>query len=419
MFKKFCSRFPKLNVINRHYSSNSEFGVELDFEYLCNPSNQTDIKQNILKRKGIGDIDRVLEIHKAWETCTDLAEKNALKKKLLNIALKIPNKSHPDIDSLDEEPLVVKIIGEERIPKGKVKQFHEIASKLNTCRTEKISNYTGHRSYYFLDDLAALEQALIKYSLNYLSKLKFRLVSVPDILPRNVIEACGMDTRGDRHQVYSLSNKHYGDLCLSGTAEMGIAYFLRGKTFDEYELPLKIAAVSRCFRAETSKIAEEKGVYRVHQFTKVEMFGVSLPSHSDSLLAEFVSIQEDIYNSLGLKLRTLDMPPSELGAQASRKYDVEAWLPGRQMWGEISSASNCTDYQSRRLSIKTSNGYAHTINGTACAIPRLIIALLETHQMENGSVELPNILSEFLQSLVIRTSRLPKFTEFKTRERFA
>lgn len=162
----------------------------------------------------------------------------------------------------------------------------------------------------------------------------------------------------------------------------------------------------------------EINICRVHQFTKVEMFGVSSPTDSDALLKQFVEIQEDHFDSLGLKLRVLDMPPPELGAQASRKFDVEAWLPGRNMWGEISSASNCTDYQSRRLGIKSEKGYVHTINGTACAVPRLILALLETHQKDNGNIVLPSILSKYMDSNVLQMSRIPRLTPFKSRNKF-
>lgn len=158
--------------------------------------------------------------------------------------------------------------------------------------------------------------------------------------------------------------------------------------------------------------------YRVHQFTKVEMFAVSSSCQSDSLLNEFVRIQEDIFTSLGLALRTLDMPPHELGAQAARKFDVEGWLPGKKKWGELSSASNCTDYQSRRLGITSKDSYLHTINGTACAIPRLIIALLETYQEKDGSVVLPEVLEPFLRFRNISNCRLDKPNVLKLHLRF-
>lgn len=389
---------------------------DINFNYLCDPANTEKIKINIKKRKGIGDINKVIKLHHHWlnSSCDN---KDVLKSELIKAALKIPNMSHSDIFQLDEEPVIVRERGKLKEPSFKFLTFEEIADKFNLCRTD-VSNFTGPRSYYLLDQLALLEQALIKYALFQLKKLNFSLLSVPDILPRNIIEMCGMETKGDRNQVYALDKSKWNDLCLSGTAEMGIAYHLNNLKLIDKKIPMKIAAVSRCFRAETSKIAEEKGIYRVHQFTKVEMFGISSSSQSDSLLNEFVQIQEDIFSSFGLVIRTLDMPPHELGAQAARKFDVEGWLPGKKKWGELSSASNCTDYQSRRLGITSKDSYLHTINGTACAIPRLIIALLETYQKEDGSVVLPEVLEPFLGFRNISHSRLTKPSVLKIHQRF-
>ncbi|CAH1400023.1 unnamed protein product [Nezara viridula] len=390
---------------------------DLNFSYLCDPANTEKIKNDIKKRKGRGDINKVIKLHKDWLNSFD-NNKDFLKSELIRAALKIPNISHSEISHLEEEPTVVREIG--KLPKEvpfKYLTFEEIADNFNLCRTD-VSNFTGSRSYYLLDQLALLEQALIKYTLFKLKELNFSLLSVPDILPRNIIEMCGMETKGERNQVYTLDQSKWNDLCLSGTAEMGIAYYLSNIKLLDKKFPLKIAAVSRCFRAETSKIAEEKGIYRVHQFTKVEMFGISSPSQSDSLLNEFVQIQEDLFTSLGLVLRTLDMPPHELGAQAARKFDVEGWLPGKKKWGELSSASNCTDYQSRRLGITSKDSYLHTINGTACAIPRLIIALLETYQKEDGRVVLPEVLEPFLGFRNISQCRFPKPSVFKIHQRF-
>ncbi|CAH1971676.1 unnamed protein product [Acanthoscelides obtectus] len=252
--------------------------------------------------------------------------------------------------------------------------------------------------------MAELEHALVNYFLeNLIVNHGFELISVPDILPRDVIERCGMKTRGERNQVYSLDpTRHDSDLCLSGTSEMSLAGFLSGKVFKEEELPKKLAAVSRCFRAETSSVAEERGIFRVHEFTKVEMFVATNPMMSDKHLEEICTIQEKGFESLGLHFQVLDMPPHELGAPAYRKYDIEAWMPGRKMFGEISSCSNCTDYQSRRLGIKyvTKFGherFVHTLNGTACAIPRLLIALTETFQHEKGYINIPLVLHKYMR----------------------
>lgn len=139
------------------------------------------------------------------------------------------------------------------------------------------------------------------------------------------------------------------------------------------------------------------------------MFGLSLPEKSDELLEEFCAFEEEQFSSLGLYLQVLDMPLHELGAQAYRKYDIEAWLPGKNIWGEISSCSNCTDYQSRRLNIKCNGKHVHTVNGTACAVPRMAIALLETHQRKDGTINVPAPLQPFMkgQTVIDTKSNVP------------
>lgn len=166
---------------------------------------------------------------------------------------------------------------------------------------------------------------------------------------------------------------------------MALAGFFSGKTLQSDEAPKKVMAVSRCFRAEANSSGDEGSLYRVHCFTKVEMFATCLPSQSESMLEDFRDIQRRLFEGLGLCFKLYDMPVHDLGAPAYRKYDIEAWMPSRKAFGEISSASNCTDYQAKRLNIYCQDGtnkfHAHTVNGTACAIPRMIIALLEQYQV--------------------------------------
>lgn len=190
---------------------------------------------------------------------------------------------------------------------------------------------------------------------------------------------------------------HNSDLCLSGTAEMALAGYLSGKNLSKDSFPLKLAAISRCYRAETSNLHEERGLYRVHEFTKVEMFIACQPDDSDKLLEDLREEQENFFEKLGLCFKVLDMPPHELGAQAYRKYDMEAWMEGRAMWGEVSSCSNCLDYQARRLDIKSGDEFVHTLNGTACAIPRLLIAIVENGQSVKGTIALPEVLWGYMK----------------------
>ena len=190
----------------------------------------------------------------------------------------------------------------------------------------------------------------------------FSLMSVPDLIHPDIISACGMKVEGARTQVYQL-DPVYGQVALSGTAEMALGGFLAGKMIADTDLPGKLCAVSRCYRAETGRQGEEKGLYRVHQFTKVEMFCVTRGQgdQSKEALQMIHGIERKMFTELGLAFRVLDMCGEELGDPAAEKYDVEAWLPGRAMWGEISSCSNCTDYQARRLGIRDQHGqFCHT-----------------------------------------------------------
>ncbi|KAF8374788.1 sars-2 [Pristionchus pacificus] len=260
---------------------------------------------------------------------------------------------------------------------------------------------SGQRSYTFIGPLARLERAVLEYAWARVQALGFKPVLVSDLVPRDIGEACGMMHEGMQ---YTLDRDP--STVLSGTAEMGIAAMLRGTTFPAEELPLRFVALSRCFRPEISKSAAEAKLYRVHEFTKVEMFTVCAPSQSAAELSFLVDVQKDTLRNLGLHARVLEMPSEELGASAHRKYDIEAWMPGRKLFGEVSSASNCTDFQSRRLGIRYTDSsgarhFAHTCNGTAIAVPRALIAILETFQDEKRK----GSMREFPESIRHRIER--------------
>lgn len=377
---------------------------QLDINRYCDPTLTEYFATNIKNRKGVGNIQRVIELKNLLEG----GRNELLRRELIQEALKIPNDTHPIPFSGGNDTKVVKYIGNRPEYQFQLQPFDKIMEYSSQYRMRELTPMAGHRAYYLCRDLADLEHALIRYVVQILIKKGFCLISVPDILHHQIIECCGMITRGNRSMVYRLdADKHLasaaeGELCLSGTAEMALAGFLMNRKLPRIELPKRYVAVSRCYRAETADVASERGLYRVHQFTKVEMFGASTPNQSEDLLEEFRSIQEDIFSSFELYLQVLDMPPHELGAPAYRKYDIEAWLPSRSVFGEVSSCSNCTDYQSRRLNIQCFSEnpalteFAHTVNGTACAIPRLIIAICETHQQEDGSIRIPQVLRPFM-----------------------
>ncbi|XP_077708734.1 serine--tRNA ligase, mitochondrial isoform X3 [Canis aureus] len=231
----------------------------------------------------------------------------------------------------------------------------------------------------------------------------FTPMTVPDLLRGAVFEGCGMTPNANPSQIYNIDPSRFEDLNLAGTAEVGLAGYFMDHSVAFRDLPIRMVCSSTCYRAETDTGKEPRGLYRVHHFTKVEMFGVTGPGleQSSQLLDEFLSLQMEILTELGLHFRVLDMPTQELGLPAYRKFDIEAWMPGRGRFGEVTSASNCTDFQSRRLHIMFQKEagelqFAHTVNATACAVPRLLIALLESNQQEDGSVLVPPVLQPYL-----------------------
>ncbi|XP_045447924.1 serine--tRNA ligase, mitochondrial [Melitaea cinxia] len=423
MIRLFCKR--KFTIKTNIVGTFSTCFPDIDIDYYCDVKNLSEIKRNIQDRKGIGDINKVLEIYSLYkDTQIDNLSHSSIKETLYKELAKLPNKTHPTVKEYIETPQVVHDINRKKdFGAHKPLEFSEITQLLNLMRTDKLGYTCGNKSYYYLGELAELEEALIKYTVFSLSKRKFQLVSVPDILSSNVLQSCGMTINSDRTQIYSLDPVHHGpDLYLSGTAEMSLAGLLTDSIHSKKDLPLKLAAVSRCYRAETSNLVDERGTYRVHQFTKVEMFIVTKPENSDEMLEYLRKTQEELFTPLDFHMKVLDMPPHELGAPAYRKYDIEAWMPGRNNYGEISSCSNCTDYQSRRLNIKYIDDnklkYVHTLNGTACAIPRMLIALLETHQDSKGKINIPPVLQPFIggKKCIVKNSTVPKLKLMKLKK---
>jgi seryl-tRNA synthetase len=336
--------------------------------------------------------------------------------KMAKLLEAIPNEMRPDTPSTET---VVGTIGHLQ-EKSFVKDHVEIAESLDLLDLLAGARTTGHAWYYLKGMAVQLELALVSYAIEVAMRRGWRLVKPPDVIRTEVALACGFrprDQEGD--QIYRISNVTVGEsgssveegnLCLAGTAEIPLAAMNMETTVEEKDLPIKYVGVGTAYRAEAgSRGRESKGLYRVHQFTKVELFAWTKAKDSDAMLNEIVELQKEIVDGLGLHARILDMPAHELGNAAYAKYDIEAWLYGRKAWGEITSASNCTDYQSRRLNTRYRPSgkdqklqYVHTLNGTAVAVPRMIIAILESGLQEDGTVEIPLALRKFIGSDTIR-----------------
>lgn len=318
-------------------------------------------------------------------------------------SVKIPNMTHPDVPrGAEEHAALVSMIGEKRdFDKDGVnmKPHLELATDLDLVDFENAARVSGNKFYYLRNAGALLELALVNWAMTIAAANGFTVMTTPDVAREEVVAGCGFQPRGEGSQVYRIEDS---DLCLVGTAEIPLGGFHAGQILDKSQLPIKMAAFSHCFRREVGAAGSTtRGLYRVHQFSKVEMFIISHPNQSEQIHEELRLLEQEMYKSLGLHFQVLDMPTHDLGNPAYRKYDIEAWMPGRDGYGEISSASNCTDYQARRLNIRYresqgDNRYVHTLNATACAIPRMIIAILETHQQADGSIRIPEVLWPFM-----------------------
>eukprot|EP00210_Caulerpa_lentillifera_P002936 g2803.t1 len=324
---------------------------------------------------------------------------------------RLPNLTHPDAPIGDEEDAVlVKTVGEKRKFDFSIKDHIELGSEFDLIDFETASVVTGSKFHYLKNEAALLEMALLNWTFQSVSNRGFTPIMTPDLIRSSVLEKCGFQPRAKNTQVYSVQDS---DLALAGTAEVPLGGLYMDQIIDEDKLPIKLVAFGHCFRTEAgSPGTASKGLYRVHQFSKVEMFVICKPDQSEELLEELTAIEEELYTSLGLHFKILDMPTGDLGAPAYRKQDIEAWMPGLERYGEISSASNCTDYQSRRLNIRyrsmsaktgkrASTEFVHTLNATACAVPRLLVCILENYQNSDNTISIPEILHPFMGGIKV------------------
>lgn len=333
------------------------------------------------------------DIKKSEETVDGLEEP------VMEAIESIPNEIDPAVTLLNGILEVDRLNPEAFIPADAKRDHMAVAEKLGgIVDFSSGAQVSGTSWYYLLENGALLEMALVQYAISKARSRGWRLVVPPAAVRSTVANACGFKPRDQNgeQQIYSMGDS----LCLAGTAEIPLAGLGLQKTLDD--LPERVVGVSRAYRAEAgARGRDTKGLYRVHEFTKVELFAWTTPEQSEAMLDEIVGLQKDIIRDLGLCARVLDMPPYELGAPASRKYDIEAWMPGRGDWGEISSASNCLSFQSRRLHTKCEDGqFTHTLNGTAMAVPRMVVAIIENFYDPNtNTIQIPTPLRKYLDGL--------------------
>jgi seryl-tRNA synthetase len=317
--------------------------------------------------------------------------------------MKLPNMTHPDAP-VSVDPAgnrVVRRWGEPPSFDFAPKDHVALAEALDLVDFEAGASVTGQKFYFLKNEAVLLELALVQLAIQKLLTEGYTPIITPDLARAEVLEGIGFQPRdsAETRQVYTIADS---DLCLIATAEITLGGMHRDQIFDELDLPKKYVGLSHCFRTEAGAPGRDtRGLYRVHQFTKVEMFAFCTPDQSEAIHLELLRIEEEIFQSLGLPYQVIDTCTGDLGGPAYRKYDLEAWMPGRGPngeYGEVTSTSNCTDFQARRLKIRFRKAgqkgtqFVHTLNGTAIAVSRALVALWENYQQADGSIVIPPVL---------------------------
>ncbi|MEM0926824.1 MAG: serine--tRNA ligase [Planctomycetota bacterium] len=330
---------------------------------------------------------------------------DALEAEILEIQTLIPNLTHPDAPTGGEEDAKELSFGKTTKPEFDFQPLDhlQIGEAHDLFDFEGGARVAGAGFYFLRNAAVRLDLALQQFAIQFLSERGFTPVATPDLALTSVLSGTGFNPRGPETQIYSIEGT---ELNLVATAEITLGGMMSAQTVLDSELPIKLCGLSHCFRTEAGAAGRaSKGLYRVHQFTKVEMFAFTLPDQSDAIHEEMRSLECELFDALEVPYRVVDTASGDLGGPAYRKYDLEAWMPGRGeagAWGEVTSTSNCTDYQARRLNVRfktkgeKGTQFVHTLNGTAIATGRAMIAILENHQRADRSIRVPEVLRPWM-----------------------
>ena len=344
---------------------------------------------------GKGGLEKARELKEKIKTLEPELEK--VEKEFNELFLQIPNLPLDDvpIGKDESENKVIKTVGKaEKFGKG----YLELAEKLDIIDVKRAAKVSGTRFGYLKKAAVLLEFALENLASEILMKEGFIPVDPPMMIRTEMMKGMGYMEKGSE-EIYQLPKD---DLVLIGTAEQSIGPMHADEVFNEKDLPKRYIGYSYCFRREAGSYGKDtKGIFRVHQFYKVEMFSFCHPDKSKQEHQFFLKMEEKLMQALKIPYRVVEICTGDLGDPAAAKYDIEAWLPGQNEYRETHSTSNCTDFQARRLNIryKTKDNklnFVHTLNGTAFAIGRTLIAIIENYQQKDGSIEVPKILRKYV-----------------------
>lgn len=326
-----------------------------------------------------------------------------LKQEINSELLRIPNLLHTSVPygEGDKDNKVVRKWGTITKPKFELVPHGELLEELGIADFKKAAQVAGTGFHYMIKDLARLNMALLNFAIDSLTKKGYQLNIPPLMLRREPYEGV-TDLKDFEDVMYKIDGE---DLYLIATSEHPIAAFLMNETLNEKDLPLKVVGMSPCFRKEIgSHGIDTRGLYRVHQFWKIEQFIFCKPEDSWKYHEELQKNSEELYKKLKIPYRVVNVCTGDIGIIAAKKYDIEAWFPRQKAYGEVGSNSNCTDYQARRLNIKYvdkkgNRTYIHTLNNTAIATSRTLVAILENFQQKDGSVKIPTALQKYMGGL--------------------
>ncbi len=333
---------------------------------------------------------------------TELAElepKLSDSEKLIKDQLKgIPNIIFDDVPLGDEEnSVVVKTWGE---PKASGVDHLDYATARDWVDFERGAKVAGAKFYYLKSGLALLENALLQFGIKKVLEHGFAYITVPDMVSSKILEGCGFNPRSsEQSDEYYIESE---DLAMIATAEMPLTGYYMDEILDEKDLPICLAGYSACFRKEAGTYGKHtRGLFRVHQFNKLEMYVFCLPEKSKEMHEKILSIEEEIWQQLGIPYRVISNAAGDLGAPAAKKYDLEYWSPVDQKYRELTSCSNCTDFQARSLNIRVRREdgkveVVHTLNGTAISLARALVAVLENYAEPDGKLKVPEVLKPYL-----------------------
>src|SRR3989344_7328753 len=362
---------------------------------------RSELKKSSKVKPGAEEIKKLKKLgEEIKESEIDFAKVEA---EFTELLVRVPNLTHPDSPVGSEEDF--KIISEH----GQAPQFgfepktHEqLGQDLDLLDFERGAKVAESKAYFAKNDLVRLNLALINYGIDIVTAHGYTLMETPDMAKNEIMAGVGFAPRGPEKQIYSIEDT---DMSLIATAEITVGGYHAGEVLDLTAGPKKYVALSHCFRVEGGAYGKEnKGLYRVHQFTKLEMFVFCLPADSEVMHQELLGIEKEIAGGLEIPYRVIDIATKDLGGPAYRKYDLEGWMVMKGSsggYGEITSTSNCTDYQARRLNIRYkkpdgTNAFAHTLNGTAIVLTRFPVAILENFQKQDGSIKIPKVLRKYM-----------------------